>query len=928
MHRAKICLLHPVEVVVDSSDQRRKREEFNKWRSGSQEAKQNSGLGLPAAQSSCDRVVQTRNEHGDISPLRSRTRTLCSSGAYFAYVKVHAVNSWSPRLRYVFLVKSKQCQLVSAALFILLSSPKLGCALRIRAARTSFSMATRGLKFSSPVRANQDDSLITISSSPELPSLGDLLEQSRKKNPLRSGSHAAPIPATATTTFTSAADLYRSTQAPDISTTTPLESRQPTKSPRKPPATKRARRKTVTASIPGAQELIEDESAPVMTSKPRSRKKKIKEIAVEEPPRSPAEKPWLVFKSAPGVPPGDAADSSKAVEEPATKTRRTKKTTETVSRHFKSASKKEEPEASPSLVILEEPIDLEPAIKRRTDWTPSKDTALHTLGDVSDIIEISSPTFNEENLSRKRNAEMFKNLADTFGCKPDSGREPSQPPPAQGADVLGKRKLVEMVATHDTKVSFEVPEISPTKAKAPKKKARTITELATAAYRIDEQNQESGTDGDSLLRFFNPAEDCTPLPPTDGAKSKAKAPRKGASSKGTKKKKEPPKRVLLSPTSAMRQVSNQDIVFGTASQLATEDDPQLLRALHAAMQSSNSRLDNPFASSSPPQSDLWARSRSANRLWKAGTRDIAGELVDLDIVDLANSPSDIANPRVLASEAGKASNLPSTMDATEVSKEAAPFDNEILDLTSSPAITGAREPSSRQTPAERSVKTTSLLASVHVQQSMVGVTNTVDLELPASNQEQGQMDMSQRVAPETTAEAAPKYELFTDAQLAKEIHSYGFKSIKKRSAMIALLEQCWASKSGSAVQGIMPTTATTVSNDRPAVANSAPSTSTEARPKGRPKKDAIPAGPPAASVGQQASSPKKPRGRPRKDAENPPAVGRPALKGQSSASQVTQAQSKVPDLSTPKRRKDASGQSSRFLTPTPIRCPCLHRKKM
>ena len=738
-----------------------------------------------------------------------------------------------------------------------------------------------------------------------MPSLGDLLEQSRKKNPLRSGSNAAPIPATATTTFTSAADLYRSTQAPNISATISLESRQPTQSRTKPPATKRTSRKRVTASIPRADELIEDDPAPVVTSKAKSRKKKPKEVAVEEPLRSPAEKPWLVFKSPPGVPPDVAADSSKPVEEPATKTKRTKKTTETVSRHFKSASKKEEPEASPSLVILEDPIDLEPAMTRRTDWTPSKDTARHSLGDVSDIIEISSPTFNEEDLSRKRNAEMFKTLSDTFGCKLDAGREPSQPPSVQGVDVLGKRKLVEMVATHDTKVSTEVPEKSPTKAKAPKKKARTITELATAAYRIDDQNQESGTDGDSLLKFLSPAGDGTPLPSTDGAKSKAKAQRKGASSKGTKKKKELPKRVLLSPTSAMRQVSNQDIVFGTASQLATEDDPELLRALHAAMQSSNSRLDNPFASSSPPQSDLWARSRSTSRLWKAGTRDIAGELVDLDIVDLVNSPSGLVNPQVLDSEVGKAANLPSAVDGTEVAKETAPYGTETLDLTSSPAITEARKSSSRQGPAETSVKSTSLLGSVRDHESILSVNNAVDLELPASNQEQGQMDMSQHVATETTAEAAPKYELFTDAQLAKEIRSYGFKSIKKRSAMIALLEQCWASKSGSTVRGIMSTTATTVSNDRPAVENSATSASTEPRPKGRPKKDAIPAAPPTASAGQQANSPKKPRGRPRKDAENPPAVGRPASKGRSSGPPAIQAQSKGPDISTPKRRKDA-----------------------
>ena len=53
---------------------------------------------------------------------------------------------------------------------------------------------------------------------------------------------------------------------------------------------------------------------------------------------------------------------------------------------------------------------------------------------------------------------------------------------------------------------------------------------------------------------------------------------------------------------------------------------------------------------------------------------------------------------------------------------------------------------------------------------------------------------------EPTAKEMPNYQGFPTVDLCKEIASFGFKAIKKRSEMIALLERCWESQARIALQ--------------------------------------------------------------------------------------------------------------------------------
>jgi hypothetical protein len=206
-----------------------------------------------------------------------------------------------------------------------------------------------------------------------------------------------------------------------------------------------------------------------------------------------------------------------------------------------------------------------------------------------------------------------------------------------------KRKLIELVKT-----SVLTAAAASLKERAPKKKARTITGQATSAYAEEEVPAKPAP----LLQYFSRQ---TTERINDEFKVPAKPRSKIPVKRGSKAKKgsaEAP--ILLSPESALKQSGNQDFVFGTSSQLAREESPTLLRDLHEAMQASNEAdEDDPFA-------ELVYEATSANRgralisakhnLWSAAARDSAGDLLEVEIVDLVDSPVVIKqiNQRILS----------------------------------------------------------------------------------------------------------------------------------------------------------------------------------------------------------------------------------------------------------------------------------------
>lgn len=82
-------------------------------------------------------------------------------------------------------------------------------------------------------------------------------------------------------------------------------------------------------------------------------------------------------------------------------------------------------------------------------------------------------------------------------------------------------------------------------------------------------------------------------------------------------------------------MAKQDFVFGTSSQLVTEQSPSLLRDLQIAMRHSNRMEDkNPL---SFLDSDEIGPSDLRTRLWDAAARDVDGDLLDIEVVDLVNA---------------------------------------------------------------------------------------------------------------------------------------------------------------------------------------------------------------------------------------------------------------------------------------------------
>lgn len=775
----------------------------------------------------------------------------------------------------------------------------------------------------------QAEALVILSSSPDFPDIGDLLPAREKKPALRSGSRAAPIPEKALSSFTTASHFWRTAAIEDTRSTDIGEGGGEAESEEKTSKSKTSRPRTSKATVKKDTPLDKGEidmATAIVLSVAQSQAKQTEDINLQQSEQNPNVKAVGEL----GLPPKGKTKPRKRVPKEkdqaggqttiakgkitkasTARPKQTRKKAETVSKHFASAAA---PEADN---IVDDPIDLEPALKRRTDWTPTKNTEQSIIVlDSSTVKDLMSPGPTDVESSLRQRKDIFESLRHTYGCvdAEESARELT--PIEQRPDVLGKRKLIELVTTSKAHIQ-ETPVVSPVKQKAPRKKPRTITELATAAYRVIDTAEEQKDE--SVLDYF---------PVNDGSKSaetatlevvtaKAKGSKPGAKprpKRATKKKAVPPQPILLSPASALRQVRQQDFVFGTSSQLATEVDAGLLRDLQQAMRDSNRQ------ESSTPNRAAGDKS-SANRLWGAGARDVDGELLALEVIDLVDSPAiekDLTNPAViLALAIGLDKRGKESLDLTP----AVPIpETEVISISSSLTPTHATEDLSslQKRPTINGTETVpaAVSSSVRPESLLKHVETTIfDEDPPASNQEQHHQMASS--APEVATpmprkKRVPNWESFTDASLAKAMKSYGFKPKKSRKASIALLMQCWSSKNERKTEVLGQGTTASMSTSSAAAAKSNPPASPPAAPKprGRPKKIAATTEPlETASASVLAPAPaepiKRPRGRPKKDSSTgDSAVTKTTTKATVKApSKPAPPPETASGPSTPKRRK-------------------------
>ncbi|KAM5355300.1 hypothetical protein ACJ41O_001946 [Fusarium nematophilum] len=543
---------------------------------------------------------------------------------------------------------------------------------------------------------------------------------------------------------------------------------------------------------------------------------------------------------------------------------------------------------------VHEPLDLEQAPARRLDWTPpAQKTIINLDSDSSAFKQLPSSGVDQP-------MPNFKDLIEGYACQEVAFEADPQPLAAtsdEDSGFLKKRKLIELVATKETDPQAAAPEKSPPKKKAPKKKPRTITELATAAYKVPTQ-PDPAPPALILDHFQSANSNGDASAPKQTKNGKGKAPQRKRASKVPKKKAPPPKPILLSPGAALAQVAKQDFVFGTSSQLAREESPTILRDLQAALRQSTQTNDLDFAT--PINSDAIDPPGQRTSLWNAATRDAEGDLFDLEVINLTEDSPLLpegreSNPFGYFIGEDEAANL---ADRTEV-----PASDGHDSFASLSDILPSPQPRIVQREDEGSpfFSDSDLSASTQIQR-LVPAQGATTIQPSQSTSNELQKNASLPNQP-----PRPNYEVLTDIQLAKEIRTFGFKPIKRRSAMIALLDQCWQSKVRMGQAGVHTSAKQSNAASNVTESHSRDSAAVVAkRPRGRPRKKSPSASepqepPPSA---QPPETPKRRRGRPRKDSTTS-SIGA-ASPSKSKAVPSPKKTATAPAPKQPRRRKPAA----------------------
>ncbi|KAK1623294.1 hypothetical protein BDP81DRAFT_439952 [Colletotrichum phormii] len=814
----------------------------------------------------------------------------------------------------------------------------------------------------SPFRSTRHDAY-KLSSSPSLPSLDQIKSLFPKQPPIRSPMVATSTPTHASHLFANPSSFLRQEQPP-IDLTTPCRDEP------MPPRPQEEEEVTVIsiANIPRPKRKRGVKVLEKKASQPPSPSKPIKDAS--------ASPPWKKYAN----PKKSAAKSEKKPK--AAKPKVAAKKSGAQSCHF-AKPKVEGGEDSPPLPQspkrdANEPLELEAALRRRVDWTPPPaDNGMASASKFSQAIDLLSSTV--ESPGRAASKQTFENLFEKFGRPDEELKRPSAEPSDGDRPVLKKRKLIETMPVSESS-KMGPPQKGPLKVKAPRKKPRTITELATAAYVVPdatEQEQPSAPPVESI---------------EDGGETAKSKGKKRASKAKKPKKAPPPEPILLSPTAALRQAANQDYVFGTSSQLAREHSPTFLRDLQSALQASNSMREDPFVT--PINSDA-IEPEPKQKLWDVGARDEDGRLLDLEVINLADTPqaapdaADGLNPFGYAGidqRVAPPAHMPSDVSFPDIEdllnkdmaielpphpvvstqeKVNAPLPAQMLSDMSFPDIddllgkeadhdgrSRTQNEALPSSPPPGAAKITAQSVEVVLVSSGPGAhTEEEASNLPPFESPSAQAsEASKSVVVEDAALeiAKPDFGLYTDNQLAREISSYGFKPVKRRQAMLALLDQCWVGKQRTALS-LLPTNrpiSTTSQAQAAAKAQKPAATVSPKRPRGRPRKTSVieveaevemPSSEPPPSAQPPPPSPKRGRGRPRKNSEATTATASTASKkGKSKAVSGVPKEPKAPRkaasrVASPPKKKakvkkvieipDSESEGALSLSPSPCSSP-------
>ena len=484
----------------------------------------------------------------------------------------------------------------------------------------------------------------------------------------------------------------------------------------------------------------------------------------------------------------------------------------------------------------------EKAIPLRKEWTPVKDTAGKHLDDVASS-EAPVPSSVTPS-AHVRPATCFGKLLGDFGFaqKADGSVTSFETTRQMNVEAMIKRRKIELVNA----VCAAPPVTKLRRSKSLKKKPQTVTSKATAPFTpVDPLTTPS------LRQCFGAPvagsapsidqENHTQTPVTTRRKLPTKTIAKPKSRTAKGKKQSQP--ILLSPESAMKTAKDQELLFGTSSQLAREESPTLLKNLQEAMKESESIHDEwgPAAVSShkfKPYNSL-ALTRTKD-LWSVASRDFDGTLLNPEVVDLSDTPkqsktlSESARIMVASATSAAEPNIQGDYGARDV----------LADIPCAPLLKLGATPVLQQ----------------EIQELELAIPKSV-AEAVLKKRPKSRFPVEKAAGTKPASDQMPNYKGFTDAQLRKNVASYGFKSIKKREAMIVLLERCWESKVAMALQEV-PVNMNPPQSAINEFGTKTVKVSNPVKKRGRPPKAAATRAQPAETTDEIAP---KPRGRPRKD---------------------------------------------------------------
>ncbi|KAL4763973.1 protein slx4 [Aspergillus foveolatus] len=395
-------------------------------------------------------------------------------------------------------------------------------------------------------------------------------------------------------------------------------------------------------------------------------------------------------------------------------------------------------------------LQLELAMTRRRDWTPTKKPA----NPVIDLDDEDDATTRHDDLGTLLSGYEYTGMAtasDRHKVLTDSG-----PTKRRRIELVDSRVLPEKPKSLSEDDSIQNSEgdapicavSKPSKKPKPKtKRLTTLTARVTAPYDLSASSSDSTVQG-ILITAEGSA----------GAKPKSRRTKRKADENREYKV----SRTIFSPEEAVKSLDQQDLVFGTCSQLQREDSPDMLRDTQIAVQESEKEFTRGLGqlSHTARYSSVLSRFATQRNLWSVAARDTEGQLADVEVVDLVDSP-----------EAPKFIALSRNNEKGREDHSFATYSSSSSNVLQAKPLAPADAPMDEALPA---------LTSHTVEQ--------LECEEPKNQ-------------PKTRPKPPmPYYKGKTDLQLALEVQRYGLKPPKNREKLIELLEKCWVAKHGLDLQ--------------------------------------------------------------------------------------------------------------------------------